>query len=139
MISYFANSNDKKQGAEIKSIVNVKKYREGQDWYPFAYKAVSHKEPSAAASSTDRPITGQSFVDEDAEANVEIEEEGETEQSIKNLKADIENIKLTVNKIAEDKEDKSEALDKIIEDKFKEINNTFNGTIDDKKEKVETA
>ena len=41
--------------------------------------------------------------------------------------------------IAEDKEDKSEALHKIIEDKFKEINNTFNGTMEDKKEKVEAA
>merc|ERR1711989_86742 len=80
-----------------------------------------------------------SFVYEDAEANVEIEEEGETEQTIKNLKADIENIKLTVNKIAEDKEDKSEALHKIIEDKFKEISNTLNGTMEDKKEKVEAA
>merc|ERR1712082_153805 len=128
VISYFANSNDKKQGSEIKSIANVKRYREGLDWYPFAYKAVSHKEPSAAASSTDRPITGQSFVDDDAEANVEIEEEGEIELTIKNLKTDIENIKITVNKIAEDKEDKSAALQKIIEDKFKEINNTLNAT-----------
>merc|ERR1711867_253821 len=100
-------------------------------------KAVSHKEPSAAASSTDRPMTGQSFVDDDGEANVEIEEEGEIEQTIKNLKTDIENIKITVNKIAEDKEDKSVALHKIIEDKFKEISNTFNVTMGDKKDKGE--
>lgn len=139
VISYFANSNDKKQGAEIKSIVNVKKYREGQNWYPFSYKAVSHKEPSAGASSTDRPMTGQNFVDEDEEATVEIEEDGETEQTIKNLKSDIENIKQIVNKIAEDKEDKSEALNKVIEDKFKQFNNTFNGVMKDNKEKVEAT
>merc|ERR1712002_1356206 len=106
IISYFANSNDKKLGAEINTISYVKRYREGQEWYPFSYKSIGHKEPSAAASSTDRPITGQSFVDDDVEARVEIEGDGETEQTINNLKADIESIKSIVNKIAKDNEDK---------------------------------
>merc|ERR1712240_969581 len=51
----------------------------------------------------------------------------------------IESIKSTVNKIAEDNEDKSDALHKIIDDKVKEISKTFNGIADDKKEKVEAA
>ena len=59
----------------------MKRYREGQEWYPFSYKAIGHKEPSAAASSTDRPITGQSFVDDDVEARVEIEDDGEMEKN----------------------------------------------------------
>ena len=74
-MSYFANSNDKKPGAEINTISNVKRYREGQEWYPFSYKVIGHKEPSAAACSTDRPITGQSFVDNDEEAMIEIEDD----------------------------------------------------------------
>merc|ERR1712240_398947 len=51
----------------------------------------------------------------------------------------IESIKSTVNKIAEDNEDKSDALHKIIDDKVKEISKTFNVLAEDKKEKVDAA
>ena len=72
IMSYFANSNDKKPGAETNAMSNVKRYREGQLLYPFYFKAIGHKEPSAEASNTDRPITGISFVDEDEEAVIEV-------------------------------------------------------------------
>merc|ERR1712002_897700 len=114
IISYFANSNDKKLGAEINTISNVKRYREGQEWYPFSYKAICHNEPSAAASSTDRPITGQSFIDDDEEARIEIEDDGEMEKAINSLKVDIESIKSTVTRLAEDKEEIGDLVQKII-------------------------
>merc|ERR1712002_393205 len=93
IISYFANSNDKKLGAEINTISNVKRYRQGQEWYPFSYKAIGHKEPSAAASNMYRPITGQSFVDDDEEAKIGIEDDSEIEKTINSLKVDIDSIK----------------------------------------------
>ena len=44
-----------------------------------------------------------------------------------------------MTRIAEDKEEKSDTLHKIIEDKMKEINQTVNVLAEDKKEKVDAA
>ena len=138
-MSYFANSNDKKTGAEISKISNVKRYREGQEWYPFTFKAIGHKEPSAETSNTDRPITGLSFVDDDEEAVIEVEDDDETKKSINGLKVDIESIKVMVNKLAKDKKEKGDAGLKLLEDKMKEIKATVNKLAEDKREKVDAT
>merc|ERR1712240_979778 len=65
IIAYFANSSDRKLGAETSVMTHVKRYREGQQLYLFVFKAITHKEPTAEASNTDRPLTGIHFVDED--------------------------------------------------------------------------
>ena len=94
---------------------HVKRYREGQQPYPFAFKGTASKEPSADATNTDRIVTGIPQIDEDEEAVVELVEDTETEMAIKSLKGDIDSIKETVDKIVKDGERKAIGLNNLEE------------------------
>ena len=73
-------------GADSNVMKHVKRYREGQQPYPFTFKGTASKEPSADATNTDHILTGMTQVDEDEEAVVELVEDTETETAIKSLK-----------------------------------------------------
>ena len=65
-------------GADSNVMKHVKRYREGLQPYPFAFKGTTSKEPSADATNTDRLRTGMLDIDKDEEAAVELVEDTET-------------------------------------------------------------
>ena len=111
--TYLADGGDRTGGADSNVMKHVKRYREGQQAYPFAFKGTASKEPSNDATNTGRILTGMAQIDEDEEAVVELEEDTETETAIKGLKGDIKDIKETVDKIVKDGENKAIGLNKL--------------------------
>ena len=111
--TYLADGGDRTVGADSNVMKHVKRYREGQQAYPFAFKGTSSKEPSTDATNTGRILTGMAQIDEDEEAVVELEEDTETETAIKGLKGDIDCIKETVDKIVKDGKNKVIGLNKL--------------------------
>ena len=94
-------------GTDSNVLKHVKKFWEGLQPYPFAFKGIISKEPSADATNTDRIITGIPDIDDDEEAAIEYVEDTETESAIKSLKGDNDSIKTTVDKIVHDGEKKT--------------------------------
>ena len=56
--TFLADGGDRTVGADSNVMKHVKRYREGQQPYPFPFKGTASKEPSADATNTDRILTG---------------------------------------------------------------------------------